>query len=100
MTQYADDTEFIPDGSKTPTVRILTDFASMSGWNINYEKSQVIWIGSKIYCKYLYLAHLKLDRNPKVFTILEIKFSTNIKEISEINFENKLPYIPVDKSHE
>ena len=90
MTQYADDTEFIPDGSKKPTVRILTDFASMSGWNINYEKSQVIWIGSKIYCKYLYLAHLKLDWNPKVFTILEIKFSTNIKEISEINFENKL----------
>ena len=75
---------------KKPTVRILTDFASMSGWNINYEKSQVIWIGSKIYCKYLYLSHLKLDWNPKVFTILEIKFSTNIKEISEINFEKKL----------
>ena len=72
------------------TVMVLTDFASMSGLNINYEKSQVIWIGSKIYCKDVYLPHLKLDWNPKVFKILGIKFTTNIKEISEINFENKL----------
>ena len=72
------------------TVRVLTDFASTSGLNINYEKSQVIWIGSKIYCKDVYLPHLKLDWNPKVFKILGIKFTTNIKEISEINFENKL----------
>ena len=93
MTQYADDTEFILDGSKKSfetTVRVLTDFASTSDLNINYEKSQVIWIGSKIYCKDVYLSHLKLDWNPKVFKILGVKFSTNIKEISEINFENKL----------
>ena len=93
MTQYADDTEFILDGSKKyfeTMVRILADFASMSGLNINYEKSQVIWIGSKLYCKDVYLSHLKLDWNLKVFKILGIKFTTNIKEISEINFENKL----------
>ena len=93
MTQYADDTEFILDGSNTcfeTTVMVLTDFASMSGLNINYEKSQVMWIGSKIYCKDVYLPHLKLNWNPKVFKILGIKFTTNIKEISEINFKNKL----------
>ena len=64
MTQYAEDTEFILDGSKTyfeTTDMVLTDFASMSGLNINYEKSQVIWIGSKLYCKDVYLRHLKLD---------------------------------------
>ena len=47
------------------------------------------WIGSKIYCKDVYLPHLKLDWNPKVFNIPEIKFTTNIKDIIEINFENK-----------
>ena len=62
----------------------LADIACMSGLNINYEKSQVIWIGSKIYCKHAYLPHLKLDWNPKVFKILGIKFTTNIKEISPI----------------
>ena len=36
------------------------------------------------------LSHLKLDWNPKVFKILGIKFTTNIKEISEINFENNV----------
>ena len=86
MTQYADDTEFTLDGSKKSvetTVMVLTDFTCMSGLNINYEKSQVIWIGSKIYCKDVYLLHLKLDWNRKVFKILGIKFTTNIKEISE-----------------
>ena len=44
----------------------------------------------KIYCKDVYLPHLKLDWNPKVLKIIGIKFTTNSKEISEINFENKL----------
>ena len=46
--------------------------------------------GSKIFCKYVHLSHIKLHWNPKVFQKFGIKFTTNIKEISEIKFENKL----------
>ena len=93
MAQYADDTEFILDGSRKSfesTVNVLNKFADMSGLNINYNKSQVIWIGSKKDSKIRYLPNLKLEWNPKVFKILGIKFTTNIDEITNINFQNKL----------
>ena len=50
IAQYADDTEFILDGSKEyfeNAIETLDLFAKMSGLKINYDKSQVIWIGSK-----------------------------------------------------
>ena len=49
ISQYADDTDFILDGrsvSFEETIDTLNIFAELSGLNINYDKSEVIWIGS------------------------------------------------------
>ena len=47
--EYADDTDFILDGSSISfeeTINMLNIFTKLSGLNINYDKSEVIWIGS------------------------------------------------------
>lgn len=46
----ADDTSFIVDGSEQSlqsSLKILRDFAKISGLRINYNKTQVVWKGCK-----------------------------------------------------
>lgn len=46
----ADDTSFILDGSEQSlqsSLKILLDFAKISGLRINYNKTQVVWKGCK-----------------------------------------------------
>ena len=49
ISQYADDTDFILDGSRTSfeqTDNTLNLFSKLPGLKINYNKSEVIWFGS------------------------------------------------------
>ena len=81
---HADDTDFILDGSSIyfeETIDTLNIFAELSGLNINYDKSEVIWIGSV-----RYLQDLKLKWNPRYFKALRIIFSTNIGEMTHLKF--------------
>ena len=52
VSQYADDTTLILDGSEkslTSTVQILDDFNdTISGLKLNGSKTEALWIGSKI----------------------------------------------------
>ena len=78
---YADDTDFILDGSFISfeeTINTLNIFAELSGLNINYDKSEVILIGSCRNSSVRYLQNLKLKWNPCYFKALGIIFSTNI----------------------
>ena len=50
LSQFADDTSIILDGSEQSlksTLDELSLFANMSGLRVNFEKTHVIWIGSK-----------------------------------------------------
>jgi mannosylglycoprotein endo-beta-mannosidase len=50
LSQYADDTSLILDGSPASldaSLRLLQFYAEISGLKINLEKTNVIWIGSK-----------------------------------------------------
>lgn len=50
LSQYADDTSAFLDGPKTSLEETLTEldlFADISGLKINYDKTQVVWIGAK-----------------------------------------------------
>ena len=50
LSQYADDTTMILDGSKTSLERffaLLDSFGQPSGLRVNCEKTEVLWIGSK-----------------------------------------------------
>ena len=49
LSQYADDTTMILDGSKCSFLRspyLLDAFASISGLKVNYEKTEALWIGA------------------------------------------------------
>ena len=50
LSQYADDTTMILDGSQTSLERsfaLLDSFYQLSGLRVNCEKTKVLWIGSK-----------------------------------------------------
>ena len=52
IPQFADDTSIFLDGSSqslNSTTEELDRFAKISGLKINYDKTQLIWIGSKKY---------------------------------------------------
>ena len=52
ISQYADDTSMFLDGSSESlnnTLSELEKFANISGLKINFDKTQVVWIGSKKY---------------------------------------------------
>ena len=93
ISQYADDTDFILDGSSISfeeTIDTLNIFAELSGLNINYDKSEVIWIGSCRNSSVRYLQDLKLKWNHCYFKALGIIFSTNMGEMTHLNFNPKL----------
>jgi hypothetical protein len=93
ISQFADDTTLFLDGTKESfleCIKALTDFSSMSGLIINYEKSCAVWIGASAGSKVIFLPQLKLSWNPIVFKSLGVKFSINIKDIVQINYEDKL----------
>ena len=52
ISQFADDTTVILDGSDDSlnhTLEELEKFSKISGLKINYDKTQIVWIGSKKY---------------------------------------------------
>ena len=52
MSQYADDTSAFLDGSQqflSETLSELSNYAKYSGLNVNFDKTQVIWIGRNKY---------------------------------------------------
>ena len=102
ISQYADDTTFILDGSKQSleeTLKLLRLFAQISGLSINMEKTKVIWIGRNKNSQTRYCREFNLEWNPKTFTLLGVKFSVNIHEMISINYEDKLLEIKNLLSH-
>ena len=54
LTQYADDTTLFLDGSilsLKAALNILEIFGSFSGLKVNSDKTKLIWIGGKRYCR-------------------------------------------------
>ena len=94
ISQYADDTTFILDGSPKSlenTLKTLDLYANVSGLHINYSKSQVIWIGRKKYSKEVFHhVRWKLKWGADTFEMLGIKFSSDMKQITKINYEQKI----------
>ena len=79
ITQLADDTTLILDGSETSlenSLNVFRNFQECSGLQINMEKTQAIWIGSKQKSKEKLLEHCKLDWNyTGTFKLLGITYN-------------------------
>ena len=92
VSQYADDTTLILDGTKPSIERsflLLDIFAKLSGLKVNYEKTEALWIGSF------------KNRTDKLATKQNIKwtfrkvkslgvwFSTSVEEAAMLNYQEK-----------
>ena len=92
-SQFADDTTFFLDCTRESFCScrcVLQQFASVSGLNINVDKTKAVWIGSRRNSKFRFMPEINLDWNPVTFTVLGVVFSTDVLETVTINFENKL----------
>ena len=93
LSQFADDTTFFLDGTResfSSCMYVLQQFASVSGLNINVDKTKAVWTGSRKNSKLRFMPEINLDWNPVTFTVLCVVLSTDVLEIVTINFENKL----------
>ena len=94
ISQYADDTTMILDGSKPSLERclqVLKLYADTSGLCIYVDKTKVIWIGSEknsVFCE-----ELNLSRDNSEFTVLGVKFTKRLSEITEMNYLPKIEEI-------
>ena len=89
LSQFADDTTFILDGTEgsfNEALDTLEIFGKLSGLNINKEKTQVIWIGSKKFSSEVYHHRWKLKWGTTKFTLLGITLSVNLEEVVQLNY--------------
>ena len=101
LSQFADDTAVYLDGSKESfeqCIRNLLFFANISGLTMNYEKTAIIWLGSKKNSSERFMRDRNFlwdpgGPNASKFRYLGIYFSTDIDSIIELNFHNKLEQI-------
>ena len=92
-SQYADDTTMILDGSKTSQIRclqVLKLYADTSGLCINVDKAKCIWNGSEKNSEQVFCEDLNLCGDNSEFTVLGVKCTNNLSEITEMNYLPKI----------
>ena len=93
ITQFADDTTLFLDGSKDSfeyCIRTVLEYAKFSGLAMNFDKTKVMWFGCEHRIDTVYLPDLNFEWNPKTFTVLGIEFTVDLKNITDINIENRM----------
>ena len=95
-TDDTDDTGIILDGTEKSlesALHLLEQYAKYSGLTPNLDKTSCVWLGSKISSQEILLPERHLNWTDEPFTVLGIKFSTNLAEMPDINFEHKIAEI-------
>ena len=93
LFQFADDMGIFLDGSENSlrnTLNLIDQFSKFSGLKPNYDKTKCIWIGSKKGSTTRLCKNIHLEWTDEPFSLLGIKFSTNLKDIAELNFTDRL----------
>lgn len=99
LSQFADDTNVCLDGSEesfNECMRVLRQFSDMSGLKINFEKTNVVWIGRMKNSNIRYLRDENFCWNPGTFRILGILFCIDTDRMIELNYDGKLMTIRRD----
>ena len=72
-------------------IRELEFFENISGLKINFQKTKMVWIGSeKFSSEVFHHTRWKLDWNNSYFDILGVKFSINLTEMIDLNYNSKI----------
>ena len=93
LTQFADDTTIILDGtikSLQAALNMLEIFGDISGLIMNSEKTKLIWIGSKIGTKKKLNVSNNLHWGDSQLNLLGIIFSCNLYEMPDLNYGQAL----------
>ena len=93
ITQFADDTTLILDGSQRSlqaALNTLEIFGNYSGLKMNKEKTKVIWIGRKKHSKDKLKITEKLDWSKTEFKLLGITFNVDLYQMPVINLNHIL----------
>lgn len=98
LSQYADDTTFILDGTKeslTATFHLLESFSLSSGLRINYKKTEALWIGSCVGKEENLLPEKNIQWNESKVKFLGVWLSTDPKITLRTNYDEKLEKIRI-----
>ena len=90
LTQFADDTTLILDGTTSSlqaTLNTLEIFGTLSGLRMNTEKTQMVWIGKRKHCKEKLNVTKGLVWGNDTFSLLGIKFSVDLDLVVNLNYE-------------
>ena len=93
ISQYADDTSLTLDPTEQNlrnTLIILKFYARASGLCINFEKTRVIWFGSLKSSTVTLCPNYNLSWDQGPFTFLGVKFTTNLDEMINLNYKEKI----------
>ena len=93
LSQYADDTCIVLDGSQISLQSALDDlnfFAKISGLKMNNSKTQLIWIGSKKYSTDTLCYDYNLPWDNTKCNYLGIEFDVDLNKIVKLNYDKKL----------
>ena len=91
LSQYADDTTLILDGSGRSILAALNTleiYGGISGLKVNTDKTQIVWIGKKKYSKDKIETGRNLIWGNSDFNLLGINFSVNLNDIPDNNYDS------------
>ena len=91
LTQFADDTTIILDGTRSSLVaalNMLEVYGSMSGLKVNTDKTKLIWIGKKRYCKDKFDIGKCLTWGVTEFDLLGVTFAVDLDKMIDLNYSN------------
>ena len=88
LSQYADDTQLILDGSEKSlkvALNLLKQFYTMSGLEINVDKTRALWIGSSCGSPETLCNEIALDWSQEPLKIPGVTFSPLVSNIWDLN---------------
>ena len=93
ISQYADDTTLTLEATEKSlktALNLITYYAKFSGLSLNIDKTRVIWIGNMKGSRMKMCGDMHLNPDQGNFTNLGITFSTNLADMIDINYNNKV----------
>ena len=96
ISQYADDTSIILYGSESSlnqTISELERFSRISGLHVNFEKTQLVWIGSEKYSTNSIKTKWKLSWGKSSFKVLGIIFNIDLEKMIKVNYASKIQQV-------
>ena len=93
VSQYADDTFLMLDGSETSlreALRCFEFFHAVSGLKINQSKTRAVWIGNKKYSDNVLCPEFNLYWSHSNFRVLGLDFCLDLQKMTDINFSKKI----------